>query len=687
MSRYEGIPQELRGLPCWVCHREGDKVPIDPKTGRNAKSNDPGTWGTFEQATGWAARNGGGIGFEFAEDAPFCGIDLDHVRDADTGELAPWAREVVDALDTYTEVSPSGTGLHLIARAGKPEGGSKRANPDGTAFEMYDHGRYFRMTGEVFEGHGTIGDRQGAVSEAHARWIGRPSDGGRGDALEWGGEAVAATGATGSAAASPSAEEAMGRMRRSGRWPEISRLWGGDTSGCGGDHSAADMALCNHLAYFCDRDEAVMDELFRRSGLMRGKWDEEHHPGDPHPTYGSHTVHEAASTCRECYSERRGEGGEATEHCPWLRLSDYIGDNMPEEEPDIIDGLLGYGEKSVLYGASKAGKSWVSMHLAVALATGTPFLGHECTTTPGTVFYMNLEIKDIKFRKRFDGIRQVRGWDKSMADNIRWLPRKEAIATAKDAKSAVDVVLKWAKPGDFAVFDCLYMMLDGGDENSAQTMQPMMREFDRLLEEGECSGVWLVHHQAKGASGQKSVIDRGAGSGVVSRFVDNVFSLDYLDTDPEDEYVRQADAQKLYPRRLSYVLRNVEADADHTDFLYHGPRLVTDAGGGLSRFYISGSPQANGSHSGRGNRERAEQDWAAKAELVGAALEEGAREGASPTVEYVSAYYAAHHGEYGLGKRAGLGTIRNWLKPGCASLPFHTEGGVVVPNEAEGEGQ
>ena len=269
MSSYEGIPQELRDLPSWVCHRAGEKTPIDPKTGRNAKSNDPETWGTFEQATDWAARNGGGIGFEFSEEAPFCGIDLDHVRDADTGELVvPWAREVVDALDTYTEVSPSGTGLHLIARARKPGDGSKRANPDGTAFEMYDHGRYFRMTGEVFEGHGAIGDRQGAVSEAHARWIGRPRDAGRGDALEWGGEAVAATGAPGSVTASLSAEEAMERMRRSGKWPEISRLWDGDTSGCGGDNSAADMALCNHLAYFCDRDEAAMDELFRRADVI-----------------------------------------------------------------------------------------------------------------------------------------------------------------------------------------------------------------------------------------------------------------------------------------------------------------------------------------------------------------------------------------------------------------------------------
>ncbi len=144
--------------------------------------------------------------------------------------------------------------------------------------------------------------------------------------------------------------------------------------------------------------------------------------------------------------------------------------------------------------------------------------------------------------------------------------------------------------------------------------------------------------------------------------------------------IRQAEAA------AALVMRNAEED-ESVDFLFGGPRLVTDAGGDLSRYYVSGSPQANGAHSARGNRERAEQDWAAKAELVGAALEEAAREGASPTPEYVSAYYQAHHGEHGLGKKAGLGTIRNWLKPGCTSLPFHTEGGVVVPDESGGEGQ
>lgn len=667
----DAIPQELRDLPQWVCHRDGEKVPIDPKTGHNAKANDPATWGTFEQATGWAASNGGGIGYEFTEDAPFCGIDLDHVRDEDSGELAPWAREVVDALDTYTEVSPSGAGLHLIARAEKPENGSKRTNADGTAFEMYDRGRYFRMTGDVFDGHDTINDRQEAVNEAHARWVAdrgpnatpAPRDG---DALEWDGLAVVAGGPT----RATTGTDVMERMRSSPNWDAISRLLDGDTSAYGDDESAADMALCNHLAYYCDRDEALMDEAFRNCGLMRRKWDEKHFPDDPYPTYGAHTIHKAAASCGETYSERHAMDAKADsspEREGWRSLLGWIDDDIPES-PELIEGLLRTGEKSILYGASKAGKSWFSMHLAASLAAGMPFLGRECVSGPVRVWYLNLEINDEMFRRRLRAIWRVRNIGRDAQARFMWEPRREAMRSAADAESATNDLLREVAAGDFVVLDCLYMMLNGGDENSAQALQPMMRQFDRLLTEGKCSGVWLVHHQAKGAAGQKSVIDRGAGSGVTSRFVDNVFSLDKLDADPDDEFVSQANAQKLYPRRLSYTMRNAESD-EGVDFLFGGPRLIPVTDGNLSDFYVTGSPQANGRHATRANEERTRREWAAKAAMVNAALAAAEAEDTEPTRDYVVSWCAANHTEYGVNGTSQK-TMEKWFQPSFDKMPF-----------------
>lgn len=80
---------------------------------------------------------------------------------------------------------------------------------------------------------------------------------------------------------------------------------------------------------------------------------------------------------------------------------------------------------------------------------------------------------------------------------------------------------------------------------------------------------------------------------------------------------------------------------------------------------------------------RTERDWAAKAGLIRETVDAAARESTTPTIDYVAAFYAAHHGGQRLAS-ASVGTIRNWLKPGCADIPFHTEDGAVVADEAGG---
>ena len=117
------IPQELKTPPHWVCFKP-DKTPVNPKTGGNAQANNPATWGTFDQAVKHceAHKDNGivGIGYEFSYDDPFCGIDLDHCRDPETGEIAAWAWEIISRFNSYTEISPSGTGVHIIIKANYP---------------------------------------------------------------------------------------------------------------------------------------------------------------------------------------------------------------------------------------------------------------------------------------------------------------------------------------------------------------------------------------------------------------------------------------------------------------------------------------------------------------------------------------------------------------------------------------
>ena len=115
-------PKELSDLRQWICWRlEPDpksdkprKVPYDPKTGRKASSTNPESWATLAEAQ--AAREKflfTGIGFVFTDDCGIVGVDIDHCRNED-GSFTDVAKAILEKTQSYTEVSPSGSGLHAI---------------------------------------------------------------------------------------------------------------------------------------------------------------------------------------------------------------------------------------------------------------------------------------------------------------------------------------------------------------------------------------------------------------------------------------------------------------------------------------------------------------------------------------------------------------------------------------------
>ena len=142
MNQFTNIPEELKQLPQWVCRKE--KIPFNPVTGSPAKAGQPTTWARFENAVN-AYENGGydGIGFEFNKNG-VVGIDLDHVI-ADDGSLSTEAVEIVVMLNSYTEYSPSGKGLHIFVKGNIPVDGRKKG-----FIEMYKAKRYFTVTGNVY---------------------------------------------------------------------------------------------------------------------------------------------------------------------------------------------------------------------------------------------------------------------------------------------------------------------------------------------------------------------------------------------------------------------------------------------------------------------------------------------------------------------------------------------------------
>lgn len=155
---YDHVPVALQDRPQWVAwkreSRDGKptKIPYNPnKPKSRAKSNDASTWSTFQTAK--ALEGFDGIGFMFSADDPYCGIDLDHCRDPESGEWTNWADKILRRFASYTEISPSGDGLHIIIEGTLPDGRG-RATPDGCDenIECYDRLRYFCFTGNHLAG-------------------------------------------------------------------------------------------------------------------------------------------------------------------------------------------------------------------------------------------------------------------------------------------------------------------------------------------------------------------------------------------------------------------------------------------------------------------------------------------------------------------------------------------------------
>ncbi len=299
MRDYSRVPPALRAEPRWVCWKlverggKRTKLPVNAMTGEMADSTDPATWCDFDMAVAGVGRWGAsGIGFVFGPDRRFTGLDLDHV--IKDGRLADAYRWVVNECRTYVEVSPSGEGLHAIFLGPKPEGATKsRKGP----VEMYDHGRYFTVTGDVFEGHGELGANPRVVEKAYKLWI----DPDFGRAVPQATLAQAEAGAASGGAMAMGDEELLERAYASSSGDAIRALMAGDMSAQGDDHSAADMALCSHLAFWCAGDAPRIDRIFRSSGLMRAKWDSRRGGS----TYGAQTIERAIQGCRDFYEPRK----------------------------------------------------------------------------------------------------------------------------------------------------------------------------------------------------------------------------------------------------------------------------------------------------------------------------------------------------------------------------------------------
>jgi hypothetical protein len=361
---------ELRGWPHWVVWRtekrkdKPTKVPYQAaKPSRRASSTDPTTWGTWEQAAvAVDEERAAGVGYVFAPDDEYTGVDLDKcIEPVDTPfarALGPTivepARRFVTALDSYTELSPTGTGLHVIVR-GRVNGTRNRTGktPWGGEFEFYDHARFFTITGEHLAGtRETIEARQDILDKLTAELF-APAEHTNGKSplpplL------VAVT--------APADDVALEeKIRASKQGAKFADLF--DRGAPEGKDSEADLGLCNILAFWTGPSETNIDRWFRRSALMRDKWDEKR--GDT--TYGGYTIARALEGRTEFYGQRKTKRHDDVTTSPGEEISRICG---LIDDPFISGWRSGRQAKSRVVLTTRSGaaldlESWKA-------ATGTP---------------------------------------------------------------------------------------------------------------------------------------------------------------------------------------------------------------------------------------------------------------------------------------------------------------------------
>jgi primase-polymerase (primpol)-like protein len=278
--RFEEFTDDETGEIWW------DKIPINACTGRRASSTNPATWCDFDRAVrAYQTGSFDGVAFFLRSGGGLVGIDLDKCRDAATGVIEQWARSIVNRLDTYTELSPSGRGLRLFLFGKLPP----RDRREGR-FECYSCGRFLSLTGWRIH-PATVEHRQAELFKIHteifAARVARRN---------------AAPAALSSAPPPHNLSdldiiEKAGAARNGDKFRALYR--GGDISGHR-SHSEADLALCGMLAFYCGRDPSRIDELFRGSALFRGKWNR--------ADYRDRTISRALEGRTEFYQPRREIG-------------------------------------------------------------------------------------------------------------------------------------------------------------------------------------------------------------------------------------------------------------------------------------------------------------------------------------------------------------------------------------------
>lgn len=213
-------------------------------------------------------------------------------------------------------------------------------------------------------------------------------------------------------------------------------------------------------------------------------------------------------------------------------------DFTSEEEklsPELIKGVFRANQKMMLSGASKSGKSFMLIELALCLASGRQWLGYPCQECK--VLYVNLEIAGSSFLKRVDDVSEAIGLDRGDWNlNFKILNLRGFHTTLSQMRGALigmalDEEADTGVPFSAIILDPIYK-ISNGEENSAKDVGLFCSQLDIIAKETGCA-VIFSHHHSKGDQGHKNAQDRASGSGVFARDADTMIDMIELEINKE----------------------------------------------------------------------------------------------------------------------------------------------------------
>lgn len=511
------VPEELQQYRQWVVwkavkKRNGKvtKIPCNPKTGDPASTKRRDDWGTFDRACE-AYLMGGytGIGFVFTGDDPFVGVDLDNCFD-ESGNLRDDARRAVDELQSFTERSPSGKGLHIICK-GKLPGGGHCDNKAGR--EMYQEGRFFTTTAEVVEGYGTVKAGGAALKTLYQDWFGQSASTDAshilGD-LEWDPEAPLVL---------------LDDMPIGETWKALVSHGEGlekytDSAGSP-DRSAALFAVCQEMVSAGVNVESILTVLTDKEYFLAGAA-LDRRGGNRESAKDWLWKYTLVKAKTEVLADRRNivnlfedlppleqkERAHVRRGFHFNPADELIANIEPVQW--LVERYIEAHTMVIVFGEPGVGKSFIALDMACCIATGDAWQGFP--VKQGPVFYIAGE-GHAGIRRRLKAWSVYRGQvpEKVMVSNtaVALTENDEVLAVIRTIKA---MVKKVGEPA-LIVVDTLARNFGGRDENSNQDMGLFIHHMDRLKYELQTT-ILIVHHtgqvnkdRARGASALKGAVD------------------------------------------------------------------------------------------------------------------------------------------------------------------------------------